>query len=396
MWTPFSLVLVLVLSACGDDTSAPADAGRDSELDAQDVGVDVPVEPHLTMNDVSILIPLPGRGEPGLLAADAQGARGLLLPQQVFDEIPSFPVITRDRLQYNIMRTMAIRFDGCHRRQASDPCQAQIRMVMQPLSAITGTADSAIHLFYELSDSEFQTVIDELLAMRDVAPQTAVEGPLRLHPVLVEQGHTGTYAARLTDLILRNCGEENLIQATFFLRAPPAREVWFFGGFTRTEGELAPLPIVGVENGVQRVIRTELSSGYNFLLTPEALEPEDGSPLFTSGAAEAATDEERRAAFGSFLRVENPAIHTVDDLPCAGCHIATFVTAASRETFGFNDSEFSSDVYSTEDHDLTLTTESRRTPSSLRAFGFFEREPMIAQRTVNETSMVLFDIEARF
>ena len=50
--------------------------------------------------------------------------------------------------------------------------------------------------------------------------------------------------------MLRYAGEQNLVRVTFFLRAPPTTEVWFFGGLERDgEGILRVMNIVGVGRG---------------------------------------------------------------------------------------------------------------------------------------------------
>ena len=46
--------------------------------------------------------------------------------------------------------------------------------------------------------------------------------------------------------------------------------------------------------------------------------------------------------------------------------------------------------------DLTVRGESATTPSSLRAFGWFDARPMIANRVVFETAQVVDDFEKRF
>jgi glutathione S-transferase len=50
----------------------------------------------------------------------------------------------------------------------------------------------------------------------------------------------------------------------------------------------------------------------------------------------------------------------------------------------------------TSTHDLTLKGEAATTPSSLRAFGYFGKIPMISQRVVNESAAVVDDLEKRF
>lgn len=405
-WVSFALAVSLSSAGACSSTETEPDAGPDVGVDAEtDANADLPdadspdagpAPIDLTLCDVSILYPLPEEGsdQNDLLGASDEGERGVLLPEDVVEAIPMFPFMTEDTINYDPLRVVGVRFDGCH--DDGDGCEAQIRMVMQPLSIRSEARDSALHLFYSLEDEEFRTAVAELRGLRAFAGETDLTGPLRVHPVLSEQGLAGEYASELKTLLLRYAGEENLTRMTFFLRAPPVQEVWFFGGFDREGGTLSEMDIVGLDGGNQRVIRTEVTDGYDYLLTPEALEPEDGSTLFTSAAANAASPTARDEAFASFLRVQNPTIHKVADLPCAGCHIATFVTEAARTAFDLDDGMFPEDAYQAPQHDLSLTGEAATTPSSLRAFGWFERLPVIAQRTVNETSAVLIDLAERF
>ena len=377
----------------GHDTEA-ADANS-PDMGAPDARPE-PEPIELSLCDVSILYPLPEAGAEQndlLLGASDEGERGELLPEDVVEAIPTFPFVTQDTISYDPLRVVGVRFDGCH--DNGDGCEAQIRMVMQPISIRSDARDSALHLFYSLEDEVFREALEELRGLRALSGDTDMTGPLRVHPVLSEQGLSGEYASALNALLLRYAGEENLTRMTFFLRAPPLQETWFFGGFDREDGVLSEMEIVGVE-GTQRVIRTEVAEGYNYAFSPEALMPEDGSALFTSTSANAASEVAREEAFAAFLRVENPSIYGVAELPCAGCHVATFITAASRDAFALSDDSFLEDTYQAPQHDLTLTGQAVTTPSSLRAFGWFERRAVIAQRTVNETSAVLVDLAERF
>lgn len=385
-------VVALATGACGGEEGASPAPPATPEPEAPEPPEPV-VPPALTLSDVSVLYPLPSSDDaPGYLSPPSLGAKGALLPLDVYEAIPTFPVQPAEGLHYGRLRLLAVRFDGCH--QTAGGCEAQVRMIMQPVAPDGRAKDSALHLFYRLTEEELATLVGELRGLRALAPEVQ-PGPLDVHPALLAQGVEGPYGSALQELLMRYAGEENLVRVTFFLRAPPVEEVWFFGGLEREGQTLVPMDIVGVGMGNQRVISTEVEGGYDYLLTPEGLTPEDGSALFTSAAAAAATDEARRAAFASFLRVANPAIYPVAELPCAGCHIGTFVAAHNRATYAFEDAAFPGDAFESS-HDLTLRGEAATTPSSLRAFGWFDFAPMIAQRTVNESAMVVDDLEARF
>ena len=380
----------LSLAACSDGAVSPQpDPAPDPDPQPEP---EPPPPVVLGMHDVSVLYPLPpSLAESALLGPLSAAAKGgALLTEADYATIPTFPVQPAQGLDYLRMRVVSVRFDACFARP--EGCEAQIRMVMQPITDDGATLDSALHLFYQLTDQEMTEVAAGLRAIH--APELPA-APLGVHPLLASEGVTGTYGTALQALLLQYTGVENLVRMTFFLRAPPLNEVWFFGAFDRIDGAWTPIELVG-GGQTQRVIRTVVTDGWDFDLTPVAPEPEDGSLLLTSAGADAATEDARAAAFASYLRVDNPALHGVDELPCAGCHLSTYLTEQARTRFGLDDSVFSDDLFASATHDLSLTGEAPQEASSLRAFGYFDRRPMVAQRLVNETAAVLDDIEARY
>lgn len=376
------------MAACGGSETTP-----EPEPEVEPEPEPEPVlAPTLGLNDVSVLLPLPASpAAPGYLGPLSEGSRGPLLAQEDYDQIPGFPVKPSQGLDYDRMRVISVRFDGCF--PAPSGCQAQIRMVMQPITEDGATLDSALHLFYLLTDAELAEVTAELRRLRTLAPEVA-DAPLDVHASLVAQGMQGAYGTALTELLLKYTGRDNFIRMTFFLRAPPVNEVWFFGGFDRVDGQLVPIEIHGVGE-IQRVIHTEVEGGWTYQVDPAGLDPEDGSTFYSSAVADTATPEDLDATFASYLRVENPDLYGPDELPCAGCHFSAFVTAQARMRFGLEDASFPDAVY-TSSHDLTLAGGATHEPSSLRAFGYFDREPMIAMRVVNESAAVCDDLELRF
>ncbi len=374
--------LLVLAVGCGSSSGAPtSDAGAD---------VEAPL-PKLGLNDVSVLLPIPASPDaPGALGPTSAGGRGELLPQAVYDKIPKFGVKPAQGLDYARMRVVAARFDGCF--PAPTGCEAQVRLVMQPVTDKGTTLDSALHLFYRLSETELPAVVKELRRLRTLAPEVK-DAPLDVHAALVAQGPEGPYAKGLDELLLRYAGEENLSRMTFFLRAPPVAEEWFFGGFNRVGGVLQTMDIVGVGKTNQRVNLSK-TDGYRYELTPSPTLPEDLGVLAGSAQAKAATDAERSAALGAFLRIENPGKYGPDQLSCGGCHMSTFVTAFARTDLQMPVDAHPDAFKST--RDLTVRGESATTASSLRAFGWFDARPMIANRVVFESALVVDDFEKRF
>ena len=385
----FAFALLAFAPACGGAT--PEETVNDTTPDPEPEPE--PTAPKLGLNDVSVLVPVPASPDtPGYLTPLSAGAKGELLPQAVYDEIPDFPVTPSQGLNYERMRVVALRFDGCNLKPSG--CEAQLRLVMQPVTSGGKMRDSALHLFYSLTDQELAELVPELRRLRGLAPELA-DAPLDVHAGLVAQGMQGAYGTALSELVLSIAGEQNLTRMTFFLRAPPSNEVWFFGGFERASGELTVMDIEGVGMGNQQVLRTEIDAGYDFTVNPTASVPKTERTLLTSAAAAAATEEERAAAFAAFLQVQNPRKFSADELSCAGCHLGTFVLEQTSATHGLSVSDFPEDAFSSS-WDLSLRGGASQKASSLRAFGYFDAEPMIAQRVVNESAEVVDDLEKRF
>lgn len=380
------LALCGLSAGCGDAVSSE-DAGTGSDAAAA-LG-------RLGLNDLSILYPLPTTfSQPGYLLASDVGARGELLPQSIYDTIPTFPVRVADGLEYARMRVVAIRFDTCG--GSGDPCEPQIRLVMQPVSTDGSFRDSALHLFYAIEPDAVPALVTSLRALRAMAPEADPSGPLDVHPSLVAQGVEGAYGTALRELVLSHTGAENLVRMTFFLRAPPVVEVWFLGGFDIADGVATTMEIVGVGAGNQRVIHTELAGGgYDYELTPITDVPEDHAVMLSSEDATAADDATRQAAYRALLRVQNPDLHVVDALPCAGCHVASYITSRAATEHDLHADAFPEDAFQS-DYDLTVRGGAASEPSSLRAFGYFYEVPMISHRTVNETAHALAYLEAHY
>lgn len=376
-------LLVLLAIGCSSTSSAPPANG-------------VPAQPTvavpLRMSDVSILFPIPSSpAAPGHLGPTTTGGRGPLLPRDVFDAAPTFPVRPTEGLDYGRMRAVGVRFDGCF--QVPSGCEAQIRLVMQPITDDGGTRDSALHLFYHLTDEELAEVVAGLRHLQSLSPEVE-GGPLDVHASLIAQGMEGAYAQGLVELILQHAGEQNLTRMTFFLRAPPINDVWFFGGVSRTNGKLEPLDIVGVGKSNQRVILDTTEGGFTYDFTPVETKPEDTNLLLSSERIRGSSEAEMKTALEAFARIENPTTHGADALPCGGCHVSTAVTTAATTHLGLDVKDVSGAFTST--HDLGLKGEAASTPRSLRAFGWFGKRPMISQRVVNETALVVDDFETRF
>ncbi len=379
---------LLLLVSCSSTTPAapPTNDAAAPPVDA------APARVPLGLNDVSVLLPIPASpAAPGALGPSDEGAKGPLLTRATYDEIPKFGVTPAQGLDFARMRVVAIRFDGCF--PGPNGCDPQVRLVFQPITDKGTTLDSALHLFYRLKPEDLAPIVAELRRLRTLAPELK-DAPLDVHAGLAAQGLDGPYGRALRALVLRYAGDQTFIRMTFFLRAPPREEEWFFGGFDRIDGKLAKLDIVGVGKANQRVNRPLVADGYLFTLTPSPRVPEDIDALLSSDKAKAATPEARLAALGALARIENPANYGPDQLSCAGCHLATHLGEATRKAHGLDVTK-QPDAFKSA-RDLSRVTESGTEPSSLRAFGYFDGRPMISNRVIYESAAVADDLDKRF
>src|SRR5687768_15434228 len=89
-------LFVSVVSFAGGACNTASPASEAAPVDAGVVDA-APALPALGLNDVSVLVPLPAStSSAGYLKPRSKGARGELLPEAVFDEVPSFPVVTEN------------------------------------------------------------------------------------------------------------------------------------------------------------------------------------------------------------------------------------------------------------------------------------------------------------
>lgn len=414
--TSSTLVLALLLagsfslaSGCTSNTNGTAstdDAGSPDGFSPPTL--DASADADLGMNDVSVLVPLPKTADaPGYLAADTVGRGGVLLPQEVYAKIPAFtPTVAN--FERAKLRGIAVRFDGCFRKEKTDPCEAQIRIVMQPLASnLEGggagggesaeATDSAVHLFYRIADADFAKVVTELRKLRSLAPETARDGALQVHPSLVAQGIEGAYGKALFNLIRGYAGADNLSRVTFFLRTPSRADQWDFGGLFKSGAEWKSMQIPGVGETQRVSLPAALPSEYAYKAEPVATTPEDLTVALSAELMQKATSEGRQAAVSALMRVENPRVHSADQIQCVSCHVARPIAVLAAQTYSMDLSKLPDTYASTTGRNLKHEVTPALAPLSvLRAFGWGGSAPAISLRVVHESAEVLDDLDKRF
>jgi hypothetical protein len=295
----------------------------------------------------------------------------------------------------------SLRFDPCFPRLGGTPCEAQLRLVAQPVfpgpDGPQMLDDAAAHLFYRLSSDEADLVITELVAIRAGSPVSTV-GPLGVHPALAADPGGATGAA-VRALVVAHARADNLMRITV---NSFAMDNWGFRRFDRAaDGTLQRQPIRGmVEAGdVQAWIRLAQRDSLDDPSGSIAPAPQNGFTHLlssTSFAGGAPVDPQRAAsAAARLLAVENPDRTSPEDTDCASCHLATQARLfAERNGVAFTAAtryQAPSGVSAT----LVLDPQLAGNLGATIAFGYHTRSnppsppvPSISQRTVNESAAI--------
>lgn len=342
--------------------------------------------PQWSLNDVSILFPLPNDLEnSSLLKAYDSGLKGSLIPKEFFIHFPELDSRRTDNSQiYPELEVLAARLD---------PMLLQIRLVFQPLgwNALEIekgpiALDQAIHVTYQLSSPEFQIFISnyqDLILKNKVKLQGI---PLTTHPVLASEKMKGPFSQGLKNLLLASVGHKNIARITF-MQLISNGGVWGFSGVDVKDGKLKKLIIPRTKSTEQEFTNVSVSR-YS---AGEVLPAPKGADTFNSilqDLINAKSDlKVVRKEVASAFKVENPRVHTTESVDCVSCH-----TANGARDFALK--LFSKDINRSEFSEYPSPYQaSERATNNLRVFGYFNHEPSISQRVINESAEVVLELQ---
>jgi hypothetical protein len=365
----------------------------------------------LQLNDVSVLFPLPKTEQErssGLLSVTAKAARGVLLPEALYDGVghilgsvnPNPGSIGGDyKAPYANLRVVALRIDPCFAalepaRDGTD-CENQLRLVVQETDA-AGAFDSALHLFYSISRDEVLELVASIGGLRQNLVPGERLGKLQPHPVMVAEGLAGAMASGVRSAILAHAGEQNLRRITRM--SAQGGPFWSFSGFDVASGKLASMLIPTLPSGDNVSQMFERSFGAIALAQPKAT-PASGSAddfmvLLDTQAARALSEAEQQAKLASLLRIENPGHHSPNTVDCVTCHVATPATKLVVEpTLGLAVAglvdRFLPDAKLVPESELAATFDDQEPLTNVHAFSYTGMGVGINQRTVNESAAVV-------
>lgn len=343
------------------------------------------------LNDVSILYPL----------SDQMLSPAELLPRDVYDKHPVADGESDKNYVYQHLRVVGVRID---------PKARQIRMTWQPIAYDTTarrwvSEDRAAHTFYLLSTVQLKLFLDEWSQLGGETGRRA----LGVHP-----GFTGSNASqftqRLNQLLSKYCNRRALIQYTSMLLKPDL-DWWFFGGLEfklsekthKKEWQVIDIPFI--KNDDEELfsftkrhdeIKGQLHAGYdnNKLSLERFMIGYDYTPY---------SKDLYQKALVSAVQFQNPGLFTAAvvtqaekdrgskliQLDCVSCHIAHpvqhYISLVASDLKPNQADAFQNP--NPAQYDLTNKTIGGQSTRVIRAFGYFESEPAINQRVINESAL---------
>jgi hypothetical protein len=379
----YALVPLALAVACGADPAAPE--------------TPPPIEAALAPSDVSILMPLPAASERlSLLGPDARGARGPLLPRDLYGQLPELEIFSDNVDTYDLLRVVGIRLDPCFPTldpSSADGCKSMVRLVMQPIRLVAAgdalelrAVDAAVHLFYAVDEADLEDLLAWLVAARRDAVSDG-RATLGVHPALTAQGLDGPFMTTLRSRLLAAIGGDNLTRVTV-MALGDFGNVWTFAGFDVKGDTLEPFVIPTLAASSQSFTNVD-ATGATFSqtkLVPPGVD-QDIALLLDSDAALAAPPSEAQAPFTATLRIENPRLENPDTIDCATCHIAPAARRWAETALALDAADFAEEYRDPAGLPVEGATGSRT--DELRMFGYFDSRPSVSRRVVNETDALV-------
>lgn len=390
-----SVVIALAFTLAGCKTSQ-------SSAPRQESGNQTPVVTQFDLNDVSILVKRPRSSESkeGYLRLTSTTSEGPLLTNAMYDDLVAM-LPNPHPVKYEDWAVSGIRIDDCARVLAALPCQAQIRLVLQPLPQHLGFGDQAVHIGFNIDESQKVAMFQEFLDLKKSALPLSTNGPLGENPVLKNEGMTGPYATRMNSLVLKYALLSKIDRVSI-MTSVQKREGgstvgdWNFAASMPVKDQkIIPSPIPCQSDKVN----TFATSAATFLLpgSNQRIQPSmNGCPEFdvTKLIVKKVEQADERELADKAIRINNPELTFFGSTTCVTCHLASRRLDQKMGT-GFSTKEDGNPLRFVPPGDVSKTIEasSERDNAKLwgiRAFGWGELGdvPGITVYTLNDTMRV--------
>lgn len=354
------------------------------------------------LNDVSILMKnVEESTQNQYLRLSSKSKEGPILAESVFQLLHA--TVNFRISDYNSWALAALRIDNCGKLIAQAPCEAQIRLVFQPLETVgnnvTMFADEGIHVPFNVDDKDRLAFFQDFLDLKKSA-QIKTNGPLGEHPVLASEGMNGPFAKKLHELVLKYAVTSKSERVAAMNGPSSSRTTgnWVFAVTTplhQGTPKIAPIPCQDGSN-TNTFHNARGFAGEQASAQPEKLtgcEEFDATPLVVKDPS---MDSQRMIE--TALRINNPDLTFFASTNCINCHLTSRrLEQVIGEGTSFKQDgnplryKLPADVSHTMS-DAALTDKS--TPWAIRAFGWGEGGdvPGITLFTLNDTIRVAHEL----
>ena len=362
------------------------------------------------LNDATVVYPLPQNAAEmkRLLAPVDQGLGGPLLPLKYWQRIPPINQGESNAATYRKLRLVAARIDPCFRFRGD--CLPQIRFVWQPIDEAGYSSsmpsgleakDATVHTFHTLEPLDFQRFLDDYDALRRAMAIDGADIPLQVHPVMREQGLGGRFTREFNRLLLKYCGARNLWRVTS-MSTLVGGDKWEFRGFNIVNGKPVDIVIPRTGNARSQSFFVSLVSDREYRngrISPMPLGEDNLNLMLRDSQTLASHDALTLKELGaSVARIENPTIHSPETMDCVSCHstqVAGTLLFGNVPWLG-RDPDVLRHAFRSSSPLLQSIATTRNIPRVFRALGYFEKTPIVSRRVINETAVVVAQLNERF
>lgn len=359
----------------------------------------------LEMNDISVLLPLPKstQEKDELIRPSTQGLGGEILGENAYSKVPSLVFGENRKTRAQNVFALGMRIDPCFQEGSGQQiCQKQIRIVWQPITDNFSTIDAAYHSFYSLDEAQFRGLMGE---MRELSKERGNRDgeALFIHPTISKEGLTGNYWKKMKQIILRYAGARNLSRLTVMTVSREKVEngkAWTFEGVNLANSKSSRVQATKMKmHGSQDYFQGFMLRGndlnkFSYRFIPRF----NGASvvkrfLVNSDHFKKSPDGDLGLAL-ELVKLSNPRLNNPGTTDCMSCHTAKSIQDDMTE----HNSDFLSDASVTERifksrHNLSNLTPVKVSANNLRAFGYFQTQPILSQRVINETAGILDSLQ---
>lgn len=350
------------------------------------------------LNDVSYLMPLPSSlTQDGLLKVDSADKRGALLAKDILGGIPILaPGMDREQSEA-ALRVVGVRIDPCFPLPTPQACQRQLRLVWQPLELAAGnrvtSVDAALHSFYVLSDSEFESLAQDLQSWKGRYPAQTDQLSLQVHPAWQKDLDSSASLAAFNRIVLKYAGRDNLSRLTVMVLRG-MNNMWVFAALEVQSDKMnfLPVPRLGGKQSqafVNVAVPADFFSGGGMTPRPNG-DDTLNNLVAESSKLETKSEDLIRHEVKAAYRVENPKNFTPENMDCVSCHVAmpAIQWVLNKRPDLKVAQHWEQEIYKNNKYNLSNVSPEMWNTQAIRAMGYFGSNIALSQRVINESAEV--------